>query len=205
MGHVECNLPLISCTLYNCRVTKTWSFIPRTSWYNQTCQHFTLHKIPYFHLISWCENFMEAHSVHSLTDHPKLCRNCAFSQNFHTRKLGEIMVLFEVLVWEMIKGLHSDFLSTERLSSLNCFKIHFSLRKLWYIVINFDVLLCFAHFCYPFRFYGITLLPRNQRCFVKLFSMHIGVQSCTTIYKSISNLKLEKGEGLSAFSFINII
>ena len=26
---------------------------------------------------------------------PKLCRNCAFPQNFHTKKLGEIMVLLQ--------------------------------------------------------------------------------------------------------------
>ena len=29
----------------------------------------------------------------------KLCRNCAFPQNFHTRKLGEITVFSAVLVW----------------------------------------------------------------------------------------------------------
>ena len=32
----------------------------------------TLCKIPYFHLVYWCEN-------------------CVFPQNFHIRKLGEIM------------------------------------------------------------------------------------------------------------------
>ena len=41
-----------------------------------------LHKIPYFHLISWSENFVE--------------RNCAFPQNFNTKKLGEIMVFYAV-------------------------------------------------------------------------------------------------------------
>ena len=27
---------------------------------------------------------------------PKLCGNCAFPQNFHTKKLGEITIFFEV-------------------------------------------------------------------------------------------------------------
>ena len=30
----------------------------------------------------------------------KLCGNCAFPQNFHTRKLGEITWFFAVLVWK---------------------------------------------------------------------------------------------------------
>ena len=30
------------------------------------------------------------------THRPKLCGNCAFLQNFHTRKLGEITVFFTV-------------------------------------------------------------------------------------------------------------
>ena len=42
-----------------------------------------LRKIPLFYLISWCR--------------PKLCGNCAFPQNFHTRKLGEITVFYGVI------------------------------------------------------------------------------------------------------------
>ena len=38
-------------------------------------------------------------------NHPKLSRNCAFPQNFHTRKLGEITVFFAV------RGFHSVFLA----------------------------------------------------------------------------------------------
>ena len=38
---------------------------------------------------------------------PKLCKNCAFWQNFHTRKVGKILVFFAVLDKES----HSDFLS----------------------------------------------------------------------------------------------
>ena len=30
--------------------------------------------------------------------HPKLCGNCTFPQNFHTRKLGEITVFYAVLI-----------------------------------------------------------------------------------------------------------
>ena len=36
-------------------------------------------------------------------NHPKLCRNCAFPQNFHTRKLGEITVFYAVSVlWNVL-------------------------------------------------------------------------------------------------------
>ena len=31
-------------------------------------------------------------------DRPKLCENCAFPKNFHTRKLGEITVFFAVKI-----------------------------------------------------------------------------------------------------------
>ena len=34
----------------------------------------------------------------TLANCPKLCRNCAFPQNFHTRKLGEITVFFTVFL-----------------------------------------------------------------------------------------------------------
>ena len=40
-----------------------------------------LRKIPKFHLNFWCGFF---------ANHPKLVGNCAFPQNFNTRKLGEI-------------------------------------------------------------------------------------------------------------------
>ena len=55
-----------------------------------------------FHLIFWCGNFVEGHSF---CIRQKLCRNCAFLQNFHTRKLGEIMVFFTGsvgLTWEKL-------------------------------------------------------------------------------------------------------
>ena len=40
------------------------------------------------HLHFWCVNFAER------ANHPKLRRNCAFPQNFHTMKLGKIMVFY---------------------------------------------------------------------------------------------------------------
>ena len=49
----------------------------------------TLHKIPSFHLVFWCENSVETH-------HPKLCGNCSFSKKFHNRKLGKITVVYAV-------------------------------------------------------------------------------------------------------------
>ena len=52
----------------------------------------TLRKIPKFHLISWYGNFVERHSF------PKLFGSCAFPQNFHTEKLGEITVFYGVQI-----------------------------------------------------------------------------------------------------------
>ena len=52
-----------------------------------------MRKIPKFHLIAWCGNFEERYSFRIvLAIRPKLSWNCAFPQNFHTRKLDEISV-----------------------------------------------------------------------------------------------------------------
>ena len=58
---------------------------------------FALRKIPQFHPISWRGNFVEKHSGKTQAIRPKLCGNCAFPQNFHTRKLGEITVLLTMV------------------------------------------------------------------------------------------------------------
>ena len=44
----------------------------------------------------WCVNFVERHSFRIVSGdfHKRLCWNCAFPQNFHTRKLGEITLFF---------------------------------------------------------------------------------------------------------------
>ena len=53
----------------------------------------TLHKIPSFHLTSWCGNFVERHSFRIVSgDSPET----VFPQNFHTMKLGEITVFYVV-------------------------------------------------------------------------------------------------------------
>ena len=39
-------------------------------------------------------------------DHPKLCENCAFPQNIHTMKLGEITV-FKVVICTLPSLIHS--------------------------------------------------------------------------------------------------
>ena len=56
-----------------------------------------LHKIPKFRLIQRCGIFEERYisGIVSVL-RPKLCGSCAFSQNFHTRKLGETSVFYAV-------------------------------------------------------------------------------------------------------------
>ena len=58
----------------------------------------SLRKIPKFHLISWCGNFVETHSFRRVLgdSHQELYGNCAFPHYYHTRKLGKIMVFYAV-------------------------------------------------------------------------------------------------------------
>ena len=45
--------------------------------------------------MSWCGNTMKRHNFSIVsTNRPKLCGNCAFLQNFHTKKLGENYGIF---------------------------------------------------------------------------------------------------------------
>ena len=59
------------------------------------CSFLPLRKIPKFHLISWCINFLEKHSFRRVSrERQKLEANFTFPQNFHTRKLGETSVFY---------------------------------------------------------------------------------------------------------------
>ena len=93
-----------------------------------------LRKIPKFHLIYWRANFEERHSFGIvLGASPKLCRNCAFPQNFHTRTLGEISVFYAVwgLKSTWITLLDSDwFYHTLAMDWLNYWKRD-AVRKVW--------------------------------------------------------------------------
>ena len=55
----------------------------------------TLRKMPKFHLISWCGIFCKyAVSAEFQANCQKFCRNCAFPQNFYTKKQGEVTVFY---------------------------------------------------------------------------------------------------------------
>ena len=55
----------------------------------------TLQKIPQFHLISWCGNFVERYSFGIvLGESPKTMRKLCLSTKFLHKKLGEITVFF---------------------------------------------------------------------------------------------------------------
>ena len=49
-----------------------------------------LHSVNYF--------VQDCRSIQNFVNHPKLCGNCAFQPNFHTRKLGEILVFYAVVL-----------------------------------------------------------------------------------------------------------
>ena len=59
----------------------------------------SLRKILKFHLMSWCGNFVERHSLRIVSgDSPETMRKLCLSTNFHTMKLGEITVFYTVCV-----------------------------------------------------------------------------------------------------------
>ena len=60
---------------------------------NLPLQKYTLRKIPKFQLIFWCVTFV---AFGYFTQ--KLCGNCAFPQNFQTRKLPKMSVIYVVAV-----------------------------------------------------------------------------------------------------------
>ena len=60
-----------------------------------------LRKIPKFHLISWSRHFKETHSFCSFGRFVR--ENCPFSQNFLTKKLGEISVFYLQWIYAFIK------------------------------------------------------------------------------------------------------
>ena len=74
---------------------------------------------PYFLVWKFCGKARFPHRFRA--SRPKLCRDCAFPQNFHTKKSGEITVFFAVsasaqpVIWKQIPyislGFFSDFLT----------------------------------------------------------------------------------------------
>ena len=62
----------------------------------------------------------ERKTARNTANHPNLCRNCPFPQNFHTRKLGVITVFFVVEVRNCGGCFHSYF-KTEDWNRYFCF------------------------------------------------------------------------------------
>ena len=57
--------------------------------------------MPKFHLIFWCKLFWKGTVCTMFREnHPKLCKNCAFPQNFYTIKLSTIKVFYKVIFLE---------------------------------------------------------------------------------------------------------
>ena len=55
-------------------------------------------QMPKFHLILWCENFVEIHSFRSVSGDETL-GNWAFPQNFYSQELAEISVFYAALAF----------------------------------------------------------------------------------------------------------
>ena len=90
--------------------------------------------------------------IHTV-NRPKKCRNCAFPQNFHTRKLGEIMVFFAVS------------LSLEKsTTSSSCYRVDVR-EKISKIFYNCDLLLW--HICFFFVKHSNRPVVSGLKNFVK--------------------------------------
>ena len=68
--------------------TKFNQFHPNVSNYVIACS--IIAEITQFHLIPWCGNFVKTQIPYNFS------KNCAFPQNFHTRKLCETTVFYAV-------------------------------------------------------------------------------------------------------------
>ena len=68
--------------------------------------HLSLGKIPKFHLISWCENFVERHSFHwTSSESPEALRKLCFSKKFsHQEIRWNVDILRSVLCVLYILG-----------------------------------------------------------------------------------------------------
>ena len=71
-----------------------WNFIDGGHKHNKVLERDarkkTLHKIPKFHLISWCGNFKERHSFRVVSgDSPETMRKLYLSQKFPHQKIRE--------------------------------------------------------------------------------------------------------------------
>ena len=62
----------------------------------KTSPTLTLRKKTVFHQILWSGNFVKTQLALFHANSPIHCGNCAFPQNFHTRKLGEITLFHAV-------------------------------------------------------------------------------------------------------------
>ena len=69
----------------------------------------SLGKIPQFHQIFWCGNFVERQSFHIVSGNsPETMRKLSVSTKFSTRKLCEIMVFYAVIITHNIRILIFD-------------------------------------------------------------------------------------------------
>ena len=101
---------------------------------------------------------------------PKLCGNCAFPQNFYTRKLGEITVFFAVDIKRKWKN-------NDNINQINKYKLdifftifshnstyrkHFLFPKILSNTFSKILLTSFVHMLQKSTFYGCFSVPSRQ-------------------------------------------
>ena len=131
----------------------------------------TLHKIPWFHLVFWCENSVETH-------HPKLCGNCSFSKKFHNRKLGKITVVYAVQ-FNLISVCFSYKLCMKILEMQQQVCISYVLH----IKENFSAKSSFG------EFEPIRSFPRKWSCLQKTYLMQNVFCACSDTWECTDQIK----------------
>ena len=94
--------------------------------------------------------------------HPKLCGNCVFPQNFHTRKLGKDSYFTQW--WRKPKALKLSFIFNV-FTAFKFLKFYFS--KLKCIFLNFAKLIYFIKVIS--KIYDYVIIPLNLWCIIWQF------------------------------------
>ena len=78
-----------------------------------------------------------AFTEHALANRPKLCGTCAIPQNFHARKLGEIMVFVSFGIFKKSRKKIRNFNRTGLLGSIKL--VDLNCKKLVFVTINTEL------------------------------------------------------------------
>ena len=127
----------------------TWLKLQRRS-------HITLRKLPWFHLISWCGNFVERHSFYIvLGESPETMRKLCLFTKFPHQEISWSYGIFRSVIWWFV-ATQPIFTCSKSLGKMcrTCSKVSNKEKKYFYCQFSTD----FTHFSVVFI---IDLEPVN--------------------------------------------